>query len=162
MNKTCFRCGVLKPISDFYKHSMMADGHLNKCKTCTKSDSMVRRESKIHDPDWLDAERERCRIKSEKARKNKTAKKTSNEAKKRWAIANKHKVKAEVLALKALRAGSLKASDLCEVCETKPPAEMHHHDYTRPLLVVWVCVQCHKFLHRKQKGTPIKRRSTKQ
>jgi hypothetical protein len=39
MTKKCFRCKEVKSLSGFYKHKGMADGHLNKCNTCSKSDA---------------------------------------------------------------------------------------------------------------------------
>lgn len=41
----------------------MADGHLNKCKTCTKNDVKAREIHLKKDPVWIDAERERGRDK---------------------------------------------------------------------------------------------------
>jgi hypothetical protein len=36
--KICFKCNINKPLGDYYKHAQTKDGHLNKCKECTKKD----------------------------------------------------------------------------------------------------------------------------
>lgn len=61
--KKCFKCGKRLPLSSFYRHPSTADGHLNKCKECTKKDVHRNYTNKIADESFVDAERERSREK---------------------------------------------------------------------------------------------------
>ena len=63
VKKTCFKCGRELPLDEFYKHPAMKDGHLNKCKDCTKRDMKVQYEKNIESPEYIEKERERGREK---------------------------------------------------------------------------------------------------
>ena len=63
LTKVCFKCGKEKPLSEFYKHSKMADGHLNKCKECAKKDVTDNYFKKIENEEWVEKERARARNK---------------------------------------------------------------------------------------------------
>jgi hypothetical protein len=62
-SKKCFKCNNVKPLKDFYKHSEMNDGHLNKCISCTKNDVKVRILNCKNNPDWVIKEKKRNREK---------------------------------------------------------------------------------------------------
>lgn len=62
--KKCFKCNVEKELSQFYKHKKMADGHLNKCKYCTKKDVAKRLNYKMkYESDFSENEKKRHREK---------------------------------------------------------------------------------------------------
>ena len=47
MKKKCICCGIEKDIAEYYSHSQMADGHLNKCKECCKKQNKDNREKHL-------------------------------------------------------------------------------------------------------------------
>lgn len=63
MQKKCFKCDVTKELNEYYKHPGMSDGHLNKCKECTKKDSQKREQILRQYPGWVQKERKRGREK---------------------------------------------------------------------------------------------------
>lgn len=66
MEKICFKCGEIKPISEFYKHPQMPDGHINVCKECKRTYARNHYDELSKDEEWMAKERERCRIKDKK------------------------------------------------------------------------------------------------
>ena len=63
ITKVCFKCDDSKKLSEYYKHPQMGDGHLNKCRKCTKEDSKRQTEINTSTPEGLEKERARHRDK---------------------------------------------------------------------------------------------------
>ncbi len=133
--KVCFKCGLEKPMGDFYAHPSMGDGHLGKCKECTKRDVRKHREEN-------DSVREydRRRYHADPARKAR-----SRAVADKWAKENPHKRKAQGALAYAVRRGRVQRTS-CEKCG-KTKVQGHHEDYSRPLDVMWLCVRCHHRHH---------------
>jgi hypothetical protein len=132
--KTCFKCLEEKSLSEFYVHSMMADGHLNKCKACAKADVAANRVANIERIQLYDRRRGALPHRRARNRVRSAA----------WRAAFPRRRAAQVAVGAAIKSGVLKRQ-LCLVCGEK--AEAHHPDYERPLDVVWLCSPHHKQTH---------------
>jgi len=128
--KRCFKCGQVKCLSEFYKHKQMADGHLNKCKECTKSDVHEYREKNI----------DRIRV-YDRSRGNRQGYGYVAEYRLRYP----NKYRAHSMINYAIRSGNI-FPERCELCD-RTDTHAHHDDYLKPLNVRWLCPIHHKEWH---------------
>lgn len=143
--KKCFICSDIKPLKDYYRHSKMADGHLGKCKSCTRRHTSERHARMSQNPEWVESEIERHRQKSRLARSLGKVSPHTNKGKIAWEQRNEHKRKAHFAVANALRDGKIEKLP-CMICG-KSPAQAHHDDYSKPLDVRWLCVTHHNEHH---------------
>lgn len=135
-SKKCFKCGTVQPLSEFYKHSGMADGHLNKCKTCAKKDVLIHRGKNLEKIRAYDRERGKLdhrialRVMVTRA----------------WRAEDKRRSKAHNAVCKSILNGKLIKAN-CEKCNDAKSVA-HHEDYDKPLQIIWLCTICHKQRHK--------------
>jgi ribosomal protein S27AE len=134
--KECFKCKTVKPLSNFYKHSQMADGHVNKCKECNKNDVTAHRNKN------LEKVREYDRARGKESKRLKAA----TEITRAWRAEDARRNVAHSAVARAIRNGTLVRQPCVRCAETKSLA--HHEDYDHPLVVMWLCQACHKQRHK--------------
>lgn len=133
--KKCFKCLIEWPLHYFYKHSEMKDGHLNKCKKCTKNDNNKHRKNNLEKIRKYD----RDRFQNDVNRRS-YAMLSMKEQRKKYP----ERYKARTAVNNAVRDGRLIKLPCCVCGNIKSTA--HHEDYAKPLEVVWVCLLHHKEL----------------
>ncbi len=156
--KKCFKCGQVKSLNDYYAHPMMGDGHLNKCKECTKKDSTKRRNNNLEECREYDRKRGDLphRVKARKDYDRKKREENPEEYKRRkykytkkYREKNPKKRNANSRLNYHVANGDIK-KEKCKVCGD-PKVEAHHPDYDYPLSVTWLCDKHHKEEHKKMK-----------
>ena len=129
--KKCFKCGDVKPLSAFYRHPKMADGHVNKCKDCNKADVRNNRKTKLEHYREYD-----------RKRGNRQSYGYCREYRQRFP----NKYNAHRLVRQAIKSGKLFPEQCCK-CGSSCGTHAHHDDYAKPLNVRWMCPACHKQWH---------------
>ena len=131
--KTCFKCSRTLPLVEFYRHPRMGDGHLGKCKACTRRDVREHRAANIERIREYD--RSRATLPHRLALRNRVTA--------AWAARHPERRPTHARVSKALRAGKLTKPEACQRCGRASRLEGHHHDYSKPLDVEWLCKPCH-------------------
>lgn len=145
--KRCGACGEDKTLAEFHRNRSKPDGYSGQCKRCsaayqkrytktakarsTKADYRRRSKSKIATyqaqysakPESKEKARAKARHHAELHPERKRA---------RQAVSN------------AVRAGLLIRPAVCSKCgSTDAQIEGHHPEYSKPMMVVWLCDPCH-------------------
>ena len=135
-SKKCFKCGKTKPLTEFYAHPMMADGHLGKCKECTKKDVAENRIKNI----------DRIRKYDRDRAKNPERAKAAAAISKRWRKEDKRRTQCHNAVTRAIRKGIMERKPCC-ICGSLD-SYAHHESYDKPLAVIFYCQPHHKERHK--------------
>jgi hypothetical protein len=134
--KQCFKCNAVKPLDAFYRHPGTADGHLGKCKDCTRQDVKQNYRATVEN------KREYDRLRYQQSERHASA--LAQSAK--HAQRNPEKARARSALQWAVHTGRITKGP-CEVCGTTIKVEAHHEDYSKPLDVRWLCFYHHRETH---------------
>lgn len=114
------------PLSEFYKHKQMKDGHLNKCKDCARMDTRKLYYINSQNEEWIKKERLRGREKDRKNPHRESKKKTQ----------------------KAFGSFNI-TSKLKKLGIETNGKEAHHWNYNKPLSIILLSRKAHHRIHKK-------------
>lgn len=135
--KKCSECGQMKPLSEFNKKRKNKDGLQNRCRACFSRYNKARYHS---DPQRFIGDVRKYRdenLENVFATRMEMCERNPNQKNAREALNV------------AVKLGHVVKPDHCLGCGRKASEtriSAHHHDYSKPLEVVWVCARCHRHL----------------
>lgn len=171
--KRCTKCGALKPIDGFHRDRSQSDGREYQCKACKSaadkrrnSDPTVAERKVANARAWRQANKDRYNARRRARRKERpnvardqerryreANRERKREANRKASIVKRQrhpqKVKARAILNSAIAQGLIRRPDRCEDCGALPAETLHghHHDYSKPLDVEWLCRICHEGRH---------------
>jgi len=131
----CNKCHVEKEEKNFPKRYSPRSGYETTCNECK---NIKRRENYKKNPEKYLAKSKEWFLKNRARKKVKIFK------------SEEHKFKsiARGVVNNAIRLGKIKKGLNCQFCNIMEDLEAHHSDYSKPLEIVWLCVKCHRSLHK--------------
>lgn len=139
--KVCTFCNESKPLEAFYINRATADGLSSRCKACLREIS--RKKSSAGKPaDW---KKKTSNILDYQRKWRSENRARCQEYKEKFLLKNPIRARVKNATRYAIKIGRL-IRQPCYVCGAEN-AHAHHHDYTQPLDVVWLCKTHHAELH---------------
>lgn len=155
MTGTCKLCGLSAPQVEFYK------GVNSRCKECHKEQVRLNRAENAEQ--YRLYEKMRFKRDPHRSEANKAYAKTDKgKASHAAAVAKRNrnnpvKRAANIILGNAVRDGKVIKLAECSRCLKTPLRRNlhgHHHDYSKPLDVEWICVECHGLEHHGEAPEP--------
>ena len=150
---TCKICGATSEEKAFYARVN------TRCADCHKAKVRQNRKEKADYYREYDAKRfkddPRVRIRHEAYKKTEAGKKSLLASRQKWLENNSEKRAAHVILGNRLKNGKIAKPSKCENCGMENrKIHGHHHDYSKPLDVKWLCPKCHALEHKRMKECP--------
>jgi len=151
--QTCNECGIQKPLSHYHKHSLHALGVRKKCKQCacaaTKKWYSENKEHHIGNcKKWQEQHPGAVETANKKYEKSQQEKKTKFVEK--HLADNSKRETAQLITKYLMFKGELAVPDCCKICADKRGSlTAHHHDFSKPDDVVWLCGSCLGWVQKK-------------
>lgn len=146
-DKTCSRCGIAKPLSEF-RFERKRSSHHPWCHPCERAyQKQWRVENAAHLAEYRRANRAHIleRMREYDLRPERRANRLQRMAE--WREQNRDKIRVQNRANHAIATGEIQVASACERCGSVNSLDKHHPDYSKPLEVVWLCKSCHLRLH---------------
>jgi hypothetical protein len=136
--KRCSKCGETKSLDKFSPSRKSKSGVASRCKPCHAAEVAE------------SAARHRDKLRKRRAESRRAHRQRNAEAVREINRRYPEKNRARRRVAEALTAGRLVKPLACERCEREVSGrnlQAHHEDYSKPLEVDWLCVDCHTQLH---------------
>lgn len=119
----------------------------NICRFCKKENIPLMKSSKYKDKQYYSCRD--CNTKRlKKYRGTPKGKISSSNNQKRMIKKYPQKVRARTLLNHALITKKIIKPKKCTVCFKSKKIQAHHEDYTKPLDIIWLCIECHRNTHK--------------
>lgn len=137
----CTRCDEYLPEDQFYNRSSNHHGLRHNCKSCCTDLNLKTRDpenARDYNREWMRKDRRRNPEKYKKRDRERARKRDYDE-----------KDQARRKLNYAVQAGEIERPEKCPKCGREDlTIHGHHHDYSQPLDVEWMCSRCHGKEHR--------------